>query len=633
MRKILFKIFSVWGWRPPGNCLSCEIGMSEGVLAGRSLNGLKLALLSFLIWGRVEEFQAQTAAPLQESITVTAQADPVTFENLSRTVSVINREQIDRLPVHSIPELLRYVASVDVRSRGAMGVQSDFSIRGAGFGQCLLLVNGVRLNDSQTGHHNSDIPVAFEDIERIEVLHGAGSSLYGADAFGGTINIITRSHPQGLRGRVAAGGFGSFEGTVGTTGSIGRLSESLVFDFDRSSGFRPDRDYQTFNFSSQTSWGGKTHFLAGYVHKAFGAYGFYGNSPSREWTDQTLLSLDHQLLHRSGWDLEGQLNYRTHGDRFQWDQNRPGFFENLHRTHSGSAELRLHRAFSEKTKLALGVGGGLDVSKSSNLGDHSYSRVFILAELQQKLGTHGMLTGGLRLDEYSTFGLSLSPAISGSWWLRPRLKARAAMGHVFRVPTFTELYYHDPNNQARSDLRPEKGWEGEAGMDWLVSSNWMASLTLFTRREENVIDWIRRDPLEKWTSVNLRNVHFRGVELGIQRHLGARGKIQVNYTGMQAEAGTVHFLSKYVLDYARNSLTESLNWGLPRDWAIGQQLSYKVRTDGRHYWLLDARISKRVHSVNFFLEATNILNSHYQEVIGVEMPGCWIKAGMDFQLH
>ncbi len=589
-------------------------------------------LAVFLLWVDSGTVFSQTVRPLEQSITVTAQADPVTFENLSRTVSVITREEISRMPAHSVPELMQFISSIDVRSRGVMGIQSDFSIRGAGYSQCLILINGVRLNDSQTGHHNADIPVPLDEIERIEVLQGAGSSLYGADAFGGTINIITRTDSRGLRGKLSAGGFGLFEGTLAGGLQKGKLSQSLAFNLNQSSGFRPDRDFQTFNFSSQTAWREKTRLSFGYLDKEFGAYGFYGNSPSREWTNQTLVSLDHQILRRQGWDLEGELCYRTHGDRFLWDQNHPGFFENFHRTHASSGQLRLHREFSGNTHLAVGFGGGIESVNSNNLGNHSYSSFNTLAELQQKLGSRGILSAGLRLDRYSRFGTSMSPSLSGSWWLLSRLKARAAVGHVFRVPTFTELYYRDPNNQARPDLQPESGWEGEGGVDWLINQDWLASWTIFARNEENVIDWIRYDPHQKWITANIRRVNFHGVEMGVQRHIGSAGRVQLRYTRLDADAGAVNFLSKYVLDYVRHSLAETWNMELPKAWALGQQLNYKLRMDGRHYWLMDVRLSKRIQNLVFFMEGTNLLNSRYQEVLGVDLPGCWIKGGMEFRL-
>src|SRR5690606_39868569 len=121
--------------------------------------------------------------------------------------TVITREQIAQLPVNTVTDVLRLVASIDVRARGERGVQTDFSIRGAHFGQMLMLVDGVRLNDPQSGHHNGDIPVPLDAVERIEILLGPGSSLFGADAFGGTVHVITRRAHEAPRVGLHGGSF------------------------------------------------------------------------------------------------------------------------------------------------------------------------------------------------------------------------------------------------------------------------------------------------------------------------------------------------------------------------------------------------------------------------------------------
>ena len=165
----------------------------------------------------------QSPPPVVEHVVVTANATGVPFEQVTRSVAVITREQIERLPASSIADVLRLVAGVDVRARGGNGVQSDFSIRGASFGQTLVLVDGHRINDAQSGHHNSDIPVALDQVERIEILLGAGSSIHGADAFGGTINVITRAGTDRPTARIGAGQFGSVVASRQVFSGAGRV--------------------------------------------------------------------------------------------------------------------------------------------------------------------------------------------------------------------------------------------------------------------------------------------------------------------------------------------------------------------------------------------------------------------------
>ena len=152
----------------------------------------------------------------------------------------------DRGPVfNSLADFLRLDPSLDLQSRAPNGIQADLSIRGASFGQTLVLLNGLRLNDVQSGHHNMDIPVPLDSVARVEVMRGSGSTMYGSDASGGVINVIT-APPESweMRLRTAAGSFGANQQRVSLAGGAGRLSEQLSFSRDFSSGFRPDRDYR-----------------------------------------------------------------------------------------------------------------------------------------------------------------------------------------------------------------------------------------------------------------------------------------------------------------------------------------------------------------------------------------------------
>jgi len=213
-----------------------------------SLMRLLLAALPCLVWlaGAPRPMAAQQVRA--DTVVVTASADPVPFDSLARTVTVLTRDEIRSLPVRSLAELLDYTAAVDVRSRGPYGVQADFSIRGSSYSQVLVLVDGVRINDSQTAHHNADLPIALEDIERIEILSGPGSALYGADAFGGTINIITARDGSGFRASGLAGQFGTFEGSARLSVGRGGFRQSLSIFGSRSAGFMFDRDYRTAGF-------------------------------------------------------------------------------------------------------------------------------------------------------------------------------------------------------------------------------------------------------------------------------------------------------------------------------------------------------------------------------------------------
>ncbi len=573
---------------------------------------------------------AQSPDAVKETIIVTGVAQPVIFEALSRAVTVITREQIAALPARTVADVLRLAASVEVRARGGRGVQSDFSVRGAGFGQALVLVDGVRLNDAQSGHHNGDIPVPLEAIERIEVLLGGGSSLYGADAFGGTINVITRKTGTARELTVGGGEHGLAEASGAATFSAGPVRQLVSGMANRSSGFMFARDFRTFGLTSQTMVGRNTRVLATTLWKDFGANGFYGSSPSHERTDQTLVTLDRAIADVRSWKVQGTASYRTHGDDFLWDVRRPGVLENVHRTHALTGTVRAGRAWAGGTRVTIGGETGTDWIRSSNLGDHALARGSGFAEVERRLGSRAGVTAGVRVDGYTTFGSAWSPSVSGYAWVGPAVKLRAAGGRAFRVPTFTELYYRDPNHQARSGLASERAWTGDAGADWLLGSGWLVTSTLFARQESNVIDWLRATPAEKWQTHNIRQVRTRGVEIGARRSFGIEAFGQLQYTWMDQRATAVSLLSKYVLDYAPRRFAAAGLVPLGGGVRLAPRVEYTRRASGRDYWALEARVSRRVGPADLFVDGSNLLDATYEEIAGVLMPPRWISVGVRF---
>ncbi len=438
-------------------------------------------VLALLIAGVTIAASPVRAQPrIAESVVVTANASPVAFENLSRAVTVLTADQIARLPARSVADLLGYIGGVDVQARGPLGVQADFSLRGATFGQTLVLINGARINDVQSGHHNSDIPVALDEIERIEVLHGPGSSLYGADAFGGTINIITRRKGQSRLLALGGGSYDFFSGRATFGAETARLRHAVSASLDRSSGFTFAREFRNVGVSAQTTIDDRTSVLVSHVDKDFGANGFYGASPSKEWTEQTFVGADHERQLNT-WSVRMNGSFRRHGDRFLWDVRRPGVLENLHRTHALQATIKGQRPISTAVRMTVGGELGHDWLRSSNLGDHTVTRGSVFTELQVDAGKRVAVHPGLRLDRYSEAGSAWSPSVSLSAWLSARTRLRVGGARAFRVPTFTELYYRDPNHEASGALVPESAWSTELGLDWLADPGWLVSVTPFAR--------------------------------------------------------------------------------------------------------------------------------------------------------
>lgn len=577
----------------------------------------------------------------RQTVVVTGAATPVELGTVTRAMTVITRDQIAALPARSVADVLRLASSIDVRARGERGVQTDFAVRGAGFGEMLVLVDGVRLNDAQSGHHNGDIPVPLDAIERIEVMYGPGSSLFGADAFGGTVNVITRRRVTAPSLTVGAGSFGAGEIRGEAGGTRGRVGEDVAASFDRSGGFIDGRDFETTMVRSRTSFGTSSNVSVAFLRKAFGARNYYGAAStgdafSREWTNQTLLSADHVFGAAAGWTFTGDGSYRTHGDRFLFT---PASAASVHRTHESIGSVRASRSVPAGGTVTLGTEGGGTWIRSNNLGNHTLQRVSAFGEWRQAAGRRAEFDASLRADRYSEFGSSWSPAAGVSVWAAPRVRLRASAGHAFRVPTFTERYYSDRNHLARPEVGPERAWAGEGGADIFPARDWMIQATVFGRSDHDMIDWLCSDhscgtpaATDRWHTYNVRDVMTTGAEVSVRRTFATGAFAQVGYTGLTVDAPAITQMSKYVLDYTPRSFAAAALVPVGAGFRVAPRLEVRRRsrtTGTSDYALLDARVSRKVSPLyELAVDATNLFDTEYQEIAGVRMPGAAVAVSL-----
>ena len=568
--------------------------------------------------------QPPTIPRITTDVVVTATAAPAPTASVGRTVAVMTREELEKLGISSIIEGLRLVAGVDPRARGGADVQTDFSLRGATFGQSLVLIDGARLNDSQSGHHNGEIPAPLVGIDRIEVVFGPASAVHGADALGGTIHVLTRTDPHAT----ALATFGEHD-TVTAQASVsgGRLPAGWTVSGwgARSDGFMFDRDFASGGAGVRGLIG--TSFTADVRHqrRGFGANGFYGNSPSKEWTDQTLASMK-WMRTSDRWSSIARVAARNHGDHFRWDINRPGFAENRHRTNAIDASVQVGRRVSDRLELTSGAGAGGDWITSSNLGDRTYGRGHGFVEAQWAGGPRWSAQAGARFDAYSTFGNAWSPSLSVAAWLSSAARVRASVSRAFRIPTFTERFYTDPAHQASASLRPEHGTAVDGSVD-VVARGWTFTASPFIRWDEDVIDWIRNSAAERWRTTNVRDVTTKGAEVGVTRAVGTT-LFRVHYAGLRVDAPALNVLSKYVLEYARHSAGLSATTAIGAGVRVALNTDYRNRADGQKYWLVGARVSREFGRWDAFVEGSNLLDETYREIAGVPMPGRWLSVGI-----
>jgi iron complex outermembrane receptor protein len=573
--------------------------------------------------------QQNSAIPQQkEEVVVTGSYLPLPVAEADRSVDVLSLPPLTRL--YRLPaSALQSDPSVDLAERQP-GVQGDLSIRGSSYGQTLVLVDGLRMNDSQTGHHNLDLPFPFATFDRAEVMHGAGSTLYGADALGGAVNFLT-TPPTSSSFRFGAGGgnFGTNQQFASMALVRQRWSESLGFERELSTGFMADRDYRSLSFGSQTDRRtrlGLTDILFGYSDRPYGANQFYGNYNSWERTKAWFASIAQPL----GQHTSFAFGYRRHTDDFILLRNQPSVYQNNHITQSYQASLRRHNDLSKSAAFYYGIEGYHDEINSTNLGYHLRDRGAIYASYDLRALKHLSFDAGAREEFFTGGGRKFTPSVSGGYWLSNRLKLRASASSAFRLPTFTDLYYHDPSTLGNASLLPERAWDFEGGAEMQLGNS-TASLTVFNRRDRNDIDYARATGATVWQAMNIDRLDFTGFESSLRLRLSATQSLDIAYTGLTSQQDVAQGMeSKYAFNYPANNgsvgWTGKLIGGLDGRARLG--VIERYRQDATP--LVELSLSRQFKHVRPYLQMTNLSNTGYEEIAGVRMPGRAFMTGLEF---
>jgi len=527
---------------------------------------------------------------------------------------------------NSVSDIFRRASGVDLRYRGTSGIQGDLSIRGSTYEQTAVLIDGIRINDMQTGHHNMDIPLTSMDIEKIEVLKQGSSSSYGAGALSGSINIITKKPlKKSITIETLAGDYGLY-GQAFSCDMPGKNSSTrFSVEHKTSNGAKPntDFDYETYSYMFNKDWADNSlNLVAGYQDKDFGADSFYSNlyKEEEEHTNTLFLKtgLDASL---ASYDLKNSIFLRRHNDKFILNRNNPLFSQNTHTTYS----YGIHSGASLPVKygdLETGFEIARDVIDSTKLGKNTRMNEAYFLGFDPESGNKLEPSLRYRIDHFQNWSYQNSyNAGLGYWLIDDKLKIKSSFSHSFRGPSFTELYYSDAANKGNSDLKVEESDNYSLGLE-TNHNNTPIACDIFLRKVENLIDYTRLTVNDVWQASNLGSVDFKGIDLRAG---------PLSYTYMEADRSASGFLSKYALDILRHQLMFNLNRDI-KTIKIGLHLSYNERKFGETYFIGDLSFSKTFQnketSVEPFIKIDNFTDTDYSEIAGVIQPGRWVQAGV-----
>lgn len=591
---------------------------------------------------------------------------------LLEPVVLFTSTEIERAGIRNLQDLLQFVQGVDIKVRGSEGVQADINYRGSTPDQMLIFLYGVLISDPQTGHHHLNIPIVMSEIDRIELLSGADTWSAGQVAFVGAINIVYRdfSAPAQTKIKLAGGDFGYFDGSLSTRYRRENFYLSGGTTYSRSSGYIHNTDFSIGNLflmgGYQSQRFGNIHAFVGFNGKDFGANSFYSPKFKDQYEEtRALITTIRYEKNSKWWNNRLSISHRYHTDLFKLFRSDPPAWylqDNHHQTNS----LNLHYQMLIPSKMGI-------TTVSANVKRESILSNTLGIPLQNPVENlffdEILYTKGKVRDHFSLalshqwsyrksrfvvsivesgnfdYGLKTSGGIQwerhgvGKWGA-----IRLSLHHAYRLPTFTDLYYHGPTQQGNPDLKPEQAINGELAYK-IRKDPFSGEVVLFSRYGFQLIDWVKRYDEEVWRNQNIRNVLIKGATVAFQYR--PEGKFlqsfSLHYTYIDPTYHDVSLQSLYLTDYLKHQLVFKLHHRVIYNFSVQWLMTYN-RRNGEFldpeslqlqsyppYFLIHLKGYYQFSKVQLFVEIANLLNQKYFDYPHIEAPGRWFKGGIEVQ--
>ncbi|WP_127476041.1 TonB-dependent receptor domain-containing protein [Sulfurivermis fontis] len=599
-----------------------------------------LSLAAALLAGgtSVSIHASETIAPVIVTATRTAQ----TVDDSLAAVTVLDREAIAASQARSVTELLAGLPGVQVTSNGGYGKSSSVHLRGTNANHVLVLVDGMRIGSATMGSVSfEDLPL--DSIERIEIVRGPRSSLYGADAIGGVIQIFTRGG-QGaprLRAAVGSGSHDTYRASAGLDGKQGNtryaldVSRLTTQGFNSIDGNDPDRDgYRRTAASARIDHHyTPDHSLSVSALRSEGYNEYDGWLASQSYTSESV-----QQALNARWDIAlSDIWYSRLSVGESRDESRnfsAGVAGDEFRTRRNQVSWQHDVQAGDSLLLTLGADHMVDKVETTA----TYSRTrrdnsALFAQGQLEQGRANWLLG-LRRDDNDAYGTHTTGNLAWGYRLDDGTRLTASYGTAFKAPTFNDLYYQDAwGSNGNPDLKPEQSASSEIGVqNAFPGGQWQ--LRAYRTTIDNLIQWVQIAPWT-WQPNNVGKARIDGLECGVSGMLGAwQLGVTLDLTDARDSATDARLpnrareSARIVLERQHGRLHSRLDWRAVgrryADAANTQEVAgYGVLNAALHYdieqdWRVEARVD-------------NLLDQPYQEVSGYNTAGRTLFVGVSYR--
>lgn len=603
---------------------------------------------------------------------------PLPADKAIRLVQVINRKEIEASSVNSVNDLLKLAAGVDVRQRGGFGIQTDIGINGGNEDQLTLLINGINISNPHTGHLTADLPVSVDDIERIEVIEGGASRVFGSQAFAGAINIVTRTEQHNnIGGHVEGGSYGTFGANAHLTTNSKSFFNRVSGGYIRSDGASQNDDFNKANAFWNSKYENhriKINTQVGVSSMNYGANTFYGTGSDSQYEE------DRRYLVALHGELKGKIRIPVHAywnrslDHYVWWRNNPEAYQNFHQTNVYGANANAYTSWA-LGKTAIGIEFRRENILSTRLGKEinekdqyrykvpGHSAYYKYKDGRSNLGLyleHNILWNktnisfGLLANHNTSVegGMKLYPGVDMSWRPTERIKVFASFNQSLRTPTFTDLYYNGPGLEGNSQLKSEKSTDWHIGMTYNDGYFLNAQIKGFYRQGTDIIDWIKYEDATVYTSANsdVDNIGAEALmDFNLSRLWGNKSFLKrltlsycYNYKHRTHQKQSVNYVSN--LTFLRHKFVASLNhrifrhlnakWDFTlknREGAFDNAITGKRQTYGT-FGTLDLKLQWTKNIYTLYVQANNLTNHKYYDFANIQQPGIWFMSGMKINI-
>ena len=628
-----------------------------------------------------------------QTVEITASRLPLPMQQTARVVSIISSEQIQNSPSNSINDILKNIPSLDVRQRGPFGIQTDMSINGGTHDQIIILINGVNVSSPHTGHLASDLPITPDDIERIEVLEGAASKVYGTSAFSGAINIITKkkntdsNKPLSGSAGLNAGSFGTLGTHISLNFDKNKVFNRISASYNRSDGGTSNSDFKIFQLFY--NGGVQTHHYdlnwhIGGRSQDFGANTFYSGRYPNQYEETRKLTSAVSLTTKGKIRVKPTLYWNRATDHYQLIKDTQTG-ENFHLTDVYGLTLNANAEWGWGTTVVgadlrnegiLSTSLGKPLEESQQISIYGHSGYYTKRDNRTNISyfvEHDVVIDKLSLsvglmanmNTALDYRYRLYPGIDLSYRPDNKWKFFLSWNMAQRMPTFTDLYYKSPTQEGNIGLKPEKASEVSIAAEY-NSNGIRAKIRGFYRHQKDMIDWIMTpaDSVNNFTTYHAANFKVDNIGISFNAELYFKDILElntimkalsVNYTFLKQNRHDVMdiYASSYALDYLRHKLTSRLDIGLLKKLSLAVTFRYQDRmgayvkyspvqtTDGiaynaaTHdydpYCLFDAKLTWKEPHYTIYIQCDNIFGKEYYDIGNVKQPGAWIMVGANYK--